>query len=63
MLHINLARWLTRNDEDAQDVVQEAYMRAFRFLGGFRGGLVEIFPPFNVIHAGQPGSANLAEMS
>jgi RNA polymerase sigma-70 factor, ECF subfamily len=36
----NLARWLTRNDEDAQDVFQEAYMRAFRFLGGFRGGSV-----------------------
>ena len=33
----NLARWLTRNDEDAQDVVQEACMRAFRFFGGFRG--------------------------
>ena len=36
----NLARWLTRNGEDAQDVVQEAYMRAFRFFGGFRGGNV-----------------------
>jgi RNA polymerase sigma-70 factor (ECF subfamily) len=36
----NLARWLTRNQHDAQDVVQEAYMRAFRFSGGFRGGNV-----------------------
>jgi RNA polymerase sigma-70 factor (ECF subfamily) len=34
----NLARWLTRNEQDAQDVVQEAYIRAFRFFGGFRGG-------------------------
>lgn len=34
----NLARWLTRNDHDAQDVVQEAYLRALRFFSGFRGG-------------------------
>ena len=34
----NLARWLTRNDLDAQDVVQEAYLRALRFFEGFRGG-------------------------
>jgi len=34
----NLARWLTRNDQDARDVVQEAYLRAFRFFPGFRGG-------------------------
>jgi len=33
----NLARWLTRNEHDAQDVVQEAYLRALRFFGGFRG--------------------------
>jgi RNA polymerase sigma-70 factor (ECF subfamily) len=33
----NLARWLTRNDEDAQDVVQEASLRALRYFGGFRG--------------------------
>jgi RNA polymerase sigma-70 factor, ECF subfamily len=34
----NLARWLTRNERDAQDAVQEAYLRAFRFFPGFRGG-------------------------
>jgi RNA polymerase sigma-70 factor (ECF subfamily) len=33
----NLARWLLRNEQDAQDVVQEAYMRAFRSFAGFRG--------------------------
>ena len=34
----NLARWLVRDEHDAQDVVQEAYLRAVRFAGGFRGG-------------------------
>jgi RNA polymerase sigma-70 factor, ECF subfamily len=34
----NLARWLARNDHDAQDIVQEAYLRALRFAQGFRGG-------------------------
>ena len=33
----NLARWLTRNEQDAQDAVQEAYLRAFRFFPGFHG--------------------------
>jgi RNA polymerase sigma factor (sigma-70 family) len=33
----NLARWLVRNEQDAQDVVQEAYLRAFRFFDGFQG--------------------------
>lgn len=34
----NLARWLTRSKEDAEDVVQEACLRALRFFPGFRGG-------------------------
>lgn len=34
----NLARWLLRDEQSAQDVVQEAYLRAFRFFDGFRGG-------------------------
>ena len=34
----NLARWLVRNEQDAQDIVQEAYLRAFRFFDGFHGG-------------------------
>ena len=33
----NLARWLTRNDDDAKDMVQEAYLRAFKFFDAFRG--------------------------
>jgi len=33
----NLARWLMRNEDDAQDMVQEAYLRALRFFGGFHG--------------------------
>jgi RNA polymerase sigma-70 factor (ECF subfamily) len=33
----NLARWLSRNDDDAQDIVQEAVMRALRYFGSLRG--------------------------
>jgi RNA polymerase sigma-70 factor (ECF subfamily) len=36
----NLARWLTRNDQDAQDVTQESFLRAFRFFDGYQGGNV-----------------------
>jgi RNA polymerase sigma-70 factor (ECF subfamily) len=34
----NLARWLVRNTHDAEDVVQEACLRAYKFFGGFQGG-------------------------
>src|SRR5262245_34647413 len=34
----NLARWVLKNEADAQDVVQEAYLRALRFRATFRGG-------------------------
>jgi RNA polymerase sigma-70 factor (ECF subfamily) len=34
----NLARWLTRNEQDAEDVVHEACLRALRFFPSFRGG-------------------------
>lgn len=33
----NLARWLLRNEHDARDSVQEAYLRAFRAYASFRG--------------------------
>jgi RNA polymerase sigma-70 factor (ECF subfamily) len=34
----NLARWLVRSDEDARDIVQESFLRAWRAFTQFRGG-------------------------
>jgi RNA polymerase sigma-70 factor (ECF subfamily) len=34
----NLARWIIQHDQDAQDVVQDAYIRAFKGFHRFRGG-------------------------
>ena len=34
----NLARWLVHDDNEAEDIVQEAYLRAFKFFGGYYGG-------------------------
>jgi RNA polymerase sigma-70 factor (ECF subfamily) len=34
----NLARWLIGDERDAEDVTQEACLRAFKFFSGFRGG-------------------------
>src|SRR5271154_5018258 len=42
LLHLdaayNLARWLVRDPHDAEDVVQEACLRAVRFFGGYQEG-------------------------
>ena len=34
----NLARWLVRNDHDAEDIVQESFLKAYKAQDSFRGG-------------------------
>lgn len=34
----NLARWLTRDEDHARDIVQESYLKAFRLFESYRGG-------------------------
>jgi len=63
----NLARWLTRNDQDADDVLQEAMLRAFRFFGGLRGEarpwLLAIVRNacFSWLQANRPGDIELTD--
>src|SRR5258706_13832588 len=33
----NLARWMMKNEPDARDVVQDAYLKAFRYFRSFHG--------------------------
>jgi RNA polymerase sigma-70 factor (ECF subfamily) len=34
----NLARWMIKNDQDAEDVVQESYLRAYKYFSSYQGG-------------------------
>src|ERR1700687_5577653 len=34
----NLARWLVQSDHDAEDLIQETYLKAFRSFGSFQRG-------------------------
>lgn len=39
----NLARWLVRNSDDAEDIVQESFLKAFKAVDGFRGGDAKVW--------------------
>ncbi len=34
----NLARWMIKNDQDAEDIVQESCLRAYKYFSSFHGG-------------------------
>src|SRR5512133_2042576 len=34
----NLARWIINNDQDAEDVVQESFLRAYKYFASYQGG-------------------------
>jgi RNA polymerase sigma-70 factor, ECF subfamily len=34
----NLARWMIKNDQDAEDIVQESFLRAYKYFSSYQGG-------------------------
>src|SRR5512135_3155638 len=34
----NLARWMISNDQDAEDIVQESFLRAYKYFSSYQGG-------------------------
>src|SRR4029450_6630575 len=63
-----LARWLTGNRADAEDVVQEACLRAFRGIGNFSNGNASAWvltivrhPAYSWLRKNRPGTLVLVE--